>query len=176
MIKETLLILTIAILSIKGSKLQKDEPFVLSSPAFVDKGNFPKLYTCDSLGISPPLLWKNAPDKTKSFAITIHHFPKDGDKHVYMVLYNLPKSINKIEAGEKKIGEWGANTQNRSLSYSPPCSKGPGPKSYIITVYALSENLSFNNRSNAGVTMDELLSAIQNITLSKSSLELVYSR
>lgn len=176
MIKQTILILTIALLTTKDSRLQNDESFMLSSPAFVNKGNYPKLYTCDSLGISPPLSWKNAPEKTKSFAITIHHFPKDGNKHVYMVLYNLPKSINSLEAGEKNIGEWGSNTQNRSKSYSPPCSKGPGPKTYIITAFALSENLSFNNRNNAAISMDELLSTIQNITLSKSSLEVIYNR
>ena len=151
-----------------------DDPFILASSAFQNKGVYPKLYSCDSLGISPTLNWSNVPAGTKSFAITMHHFPKDGEKHVYMVLYNIPSNVFALPQGVHSIGDWGCNTQNRDLSYSPPCSKGPGPKTYIITAYALSENVNFN--TGVRVTMDELLAAIKNITLSTAQLEVTYAR
>jgi phosphatidylethanolamine-binding protein (PEBP) family uncharacterized protein len=172
--KQFLILLALPLLNNYLLSKKSDSDIILSSPAFVNKGAYPKLFTCDSLGISPPLSWNNIPSGTKSFAITMHHYPKEGDKHVYMVLYNIPNNVKSLEAGEKNIGTWGANTQNKDLSYSPPCSKGPGPKSYIITIYALSEILHFNNSDR--VNMNQLMDSIQNILLSKSSLEVIYSR
>jgi len=104
----------------------------------------------------------------------MHHIPKDGDKHVYMVLYNIPASVDHLSEGEKNIGEWGSNTQNRVRGYSTPCSKGPGPKSYIITAYAISEKINLNNRD--GLSMNQLLAAIEHHTLAQSTLEVIYSR
>jgi Raf kinase inhibitor-like YbhB/YbcL family protein len=149
------------------------KPFTAYSSAFINNGLYPKLYTCDSLSLSPPIAWKNIPEGTKSFAITMHHFPKDGDKHVYMVVYNIPSTVTSIPQAATNIGSWGSNTQNKNLSYSPPCSKGPGTKSYIITVYALSKTLSFKS---SAVTMDELLEACKGNVLSTSALTVQYSR
>ena len=36
------------------------------------------------------------------------------------------------------IGTLGNNSVNHKTGYAPPHSKGPGPKTYILTVYALS--------------------------------------
>ena len=58
------------------SNTNVDDPFILASSAFQNKGVYPKLYSCDSLGISPTLNWSNVPAGTKSFAITMHHFLK----------------------------------------------------------------------------------------------------
>ena len=148
--------------------------FTLSSKAVTQNGFLPKLYTCDSLGISPPLEWTHPPLGTKAFAVTMHHFPKDGDKHVYIVLYNIPSTITELPQGVTNIGIWGRNTQNRNLSYSPPCSKGPGAKTYILTIYALSEPVNLNKTE--GVTMDELVSAIKTSTLASATLPVQYSR
>jgi Raf kinase inhibitor-like YbhB/YbcL family protein len=148
--------------------------FTAYSNAFENNGSYPKLYTCDSLAISPPIAWKNIPKGTQSFAITMHHFPKDGGKHVYMVVYNIPATVTNIPQAATNIGVWGSNTQNKNLSYSPPCSKGPGPKNYIITVYALSNQPSFTNTG--AVSMDDLLLAIKNSTLASSTITVHYAR
>jgi hypothetical protein len=58
-----------------------------SGNGFLHNGTYPKLYTCDSLGISPGLQWSNAPASTTSYAITMYTIPPTGDKHVYIVLY-----------------------------------------------------------------------------------------
>jgi phosphatidylethanolamine-binding protein (PEBP) family uncharacterized protein len=148
---------------------------VASSSAFVNNGKFPKKYTCDSLGISPPLNWTNAPTGSTSFAITMHHVSGPGDKHVYFVLYNIPATVTSIPEAVSGIGLFGINTVNGNTSYTPPCSQGPGDKLYTFTVYALSSAPVFSVPQTQ-VTMDLLLSAISTKTLGTSIINITYAR
>lgn len=149
--------------------------FAASSSAFTNNGSYPKKYTCDSLGISPILNWSNAPTGTTSYAITMHHIPGPGDKHVYFVLYNIPASVTSIPEAVSGIGLFGINTVNGGTSYTPPCSQGPGDKLYTITVYALSSAPVFTVPQTQ-VTMDLLLSAISTKTLGTSVINVTYAR
>ena len=149
--------------------------FAATSSAFTNNGSYPKKYTCDSLGISPPLSWSNAPTGTTSYAITMHHIPGPGDKHVYMVLYNIPSTVTSISEAVSGIGLFGINTVNGNTSYTPPCSQGPGDKLYILTIYALS-SAPVLTVPQSQVTMDILLSAISSKTLATSIINVTYSR
>ncbi|MBC7721777.1 MAG: YbhB/YbcL family Raf kinase inhibitor-like protein [Pedobacter sp.] len=149
--------------------------FTASSGAFTNDGVFPKLYTCDSTGISPKLSWVNAPTGTTSFAITMHHIPPTPPNHVYMLLYNIPVTITSIADAVSGIGLFGINTVNGQTSYTPPCSQGPGAKLYTITVYALSSAPVFSVPQSQ-VTMDIFLTAISTKTLATSILNVTYTR
>lgn len=149
--------------------------FTAGSTAFVNNGNFPKLYTCDSTGISPTLNWTGAPKGTEGFAVTMHHIAKDGDKHVYMLLYDVPATASGIPDNIKGAGKWGTNTINRQNNYAPPCSKGPGPKTYVITVYALSAGPAITVPPSQ-VNMDVLLNAIRDKIIASATINVIYSR
>lgn len=149
--------------------------FTASSTAFKNNGSLPKLYTCDSLGISPNLSWANAPTGTTRFAITIHHIPPSPPNHVYMLLYNIPSTVTSITDAVTNIGLFGINTVNGKASYTSPCSQGPGAKLYTITVYALSSAPVFTVPQSQ-VTMDMLLAAISTKTLATSVLNITYTR
>jgi phosphatidylethanolamine-binding protein (PEBP) family uncharacterized protein len=148
------------------------------SSTFTNGGLYPKKYTCDSLGISPTISWKNAPLGTNGYAIAMYHYPNPSDlsvKHVYLVLYNIPSTTNKIEEAQQSIGNFGINTVNSKNEYTPPCSQGPGPKQYIITVYALSKQ-PIISVAPSSITMDVMLNAISNTILDTSSIFVTYSR
>jgi len=149
--------------------------FTLQSTAFKNNGSLPKEFTCDGLSASPPLNWVNAPTGTKSFAITMHHIPGPGDKHVYLVLYNIPAQTTSIPESVSGVGLFGINTVNGLTQYTPPCSKGPGSKIYVLTVYALSKEPTIDVAQNE-VTMDVLLSAISDITLATAEMSVEYTR
>lgn len=142
---------------------------------FVHNGLYPKQFTCDSLGISPGLSWSNAPTATTSYAITMHTIPPTGDKHVYIVLYNIPSTITTIPDGSKNIGVFGINTVNSKTSYTPPCSQGPGAKIYVLTLYALSAPPTISI-PNTQVTMDILLAGIKNKILDSAVISVTYTR
>jgi phosphatidylethanolamine-binding protein (PEBP) family uncharacterized protein len=157
------------------SSITNSGTFTASSDAFTNNGVFPKLYTCDSTGISPKLSWSNAPTGTTSFAITMHHIPPTPPNHVYMLLYNIPSTTTSIPNAVSGIGQFGINTVNGQTSYTPPCSQGPGAKLYTITVYALSSTPSFSVPQSQ-VTMDVFLAAISTKTLATATINVTYTR
>ena len=151
---------------------------LFSGNDFANNGNYLKLFTCDSSGFSPGLQWSNAPTGTNSYAITMHHFPPNyptEDKHVYVVLYNIPSAVTSLTNNSKTIGSFGINTVDKKNSYSPPCSQGPGAKVYILTLYALSAAPSISV-SSTQVTMDVLLASIRNKILDSTFITVTYTR
>lgn len=128
-------------------------------------------YTCDGDSASPPVEWKNAPQGTKFFALSLWHTAPDQEKS-YWVLYNIPAKVTKIAKNVEGVGTLGLNDKRRA-EYDPMCSKGPGVKKYHITVYALSAE----PRLAAGeATRVNLLDAIQDITIAEGTLDFLYER
>jgi phosphatidylethanolamine-binding protein (PEBP) family uncharacterized protein len=146
-----------------------------SGNGFLNNGLYPKLYTCDSLGISPGLQWSNAPSTTTNYAITMYTIPPTGDKHVYIVLYNIPSSTTSIPDNSKSIGIFGINTVDGKTTYTPPCSQGPGAKIYVLTLYALNAPPSITV-PNTQVTMDILLAGIKNKIVDSAVMSVSYTR
>jgi len=142
---------------------------------FADKGLYPKLYTCDSLGISPGLQWSSLPAATKSIAITMYHFPPTGEKHVYLVLYNIPTTTTSLPDNSRSIGTFGINTVDGKTTYTPPCSQGPGPKVYYLKAYALNANPTIQVSANQ-VTMDILVAGMAGKVLDSALMTVTYTR
>lgn len=146
-----------------------------SGNGFVNNGIYPKLYTCDSSGISPGLQWSNAPNSTTSYAITMYTITPTGDKHVYFVLYNIPSTTSSIPDNSKSIGVFGINTVDGKTTYTPPCSQGPGAKIYVLTLYALNAQPTIAV-SNTQVTMDILIAGMKNKIVDSAVMSVNYSR
>jgi phosphatidylethanolamine-binding protein (PEBP) family uncharacterized protein len=69
-------------------------------------------------------------------------------------------------------GTLGLNDKKRN-EYDPMCSKGPGVKTYHITVYALSKNLDLPAKE---VDRKRLLEAIKDCKLAEGTLDYQYER
>jgi len=149
--------------------------FTVSIPSAA-AGTLPVTYTCDGQSISPALKWSGAPKGTKGYAIVMDHVPPDGGHHWYFLDWDIPAKTRSLAAGATTVGYLGGNSVNREIGYAPPCSKGPGAKTYTITVYALSGTPNLPKTSTASVTRDQVLSAISGITLSKAVLDATYTR
>jgi phosphatidylethanolamine-binding protein (PEBP) family uncharacterized protein len=149
--------------------------FKLLSPAFKDGGLLPADFTCDGSRASPPLEWKNPPAGTRSFALVMHHTPGPGDTHVYWVMYNLPAQTRSLPRSVSGTGSWGINTVNGRPEYTPPCSQGPGLKTYTLTLYALSVEPTLHVPG-AAVAMENLLETIKGHTLATSVINVSHSR
>ncbi|WP_022951113.1 YHYH protein [Leucothrix mucor] len=146
--------------------------FVLSSTQMANGGDLPTLYTCDGESTNPPLSWSGAPEGTKYFALIMDHNAPDG-VHWYWTLYNIDADKTQIKTGET-LGQIGTNSVNKQPEYAPPCSKGPGKKSYTYIVYALSAPVALSD--NTKVDRDTLLAAIKDITLGSAKMSVNYER
>ena len=68
----------------------------------------------------------------------MHHLDPEGKTKWYWTLYNIPADVGSLPKDVQGVGSLGNNSLNRSVGYAPPHSKGPGAKTYVLTVYALS--------------------------------------
>jgi phosphatidylethanolamine-binding protein (PEBP) family uncharacterized protein len=149
--------------------------FVLSSPEVIEGGNLPKDYTCDGPSSILPLEWSGVPANTRSLALIMFTIPNPNESHWYWVLYNIPPDVRNLAKNVSGVGTLGNNSVNGRTEYSPPCSKGPGAKLYTFAIYALSAQPQFTVPPGK-VSMDVLLSAIKDITLGTTELNVYYSR
>ena len=145
---------------------------VVTSPAFKPGGKYPVDFTCDGSDASPPIEWKNAPEGTKSFALNVWHVPGPGDVKSYWVLYNIPAAVAALPRNVTGVGVVGLNDKRRT-GYDPICSKGPGLKTYHITVYALSQELKL---APGQATRANLLRDMANVELAQKTLTFQYER
>ncbi|MBI4720803.1 MAG: YbhB/YbcL family Raf kinase inhibitor-like protein [Chitinivibrionia bacterium] len=148
--------------------------FALTSSAFVAGGTLPSQYTCDgTLGMlshSPPLAWTGAPSGTVTFALTISTIALDGTKYNW-VLYNIPNTVTSLTEATT-LGTAGVSTDGPELRYYPPCSAGPGAKTYTFTLYALSGTPTFS----VPVTGNVLIGTISPLILGSSQVNVTYTR
>jgi len=152
---------------------QPKSGLALSTTAIGADGLLDAKHTCDGASVSPPFAWSGAPAGTKSLALTIHHITPDDLERIYLVRYGIPAATKALAEGDKSVGRFGLNNVGRRAEYAPPCSQGPGEKTYIATIYALSAEPVL---ATATPTREELLAAIKDITLANATLELRYAR
>jgi len=168
-----LVVLSLVACGAQQAATAESATFAVSSSAFVDGGALPAQFTCDGSSMSPPISWTGAPAGTKSFVVLMDHQPGPGTYKWYWVLYDIDPTITSIAAGGS-AGTVGTN-EHDAQAYEPPCSKGPGPKTYTITVFALSTKGEMP--ADAGpVTRDVVLQAVTRSVLAKASISFTYTR
>jgi phosphatidylethanolamine-binding protein (PEBP) family uncharacterized protein len=127
--------------------------------------------TCDGKSESPAIAWSNLPKETKFIAFSLWHTAPDQEKS-YWVVYDIPTSVNGLKQNQNDIGKVGFNDR-RKAAFDPMCSRGPGVKTYHITVFALSEELKLSPQQ---ATHKGLLEAVKNSTLAETTLDFDYER
>lgn len=127
--------------------------------------------TCDGKSESPAIAWSNLPKGTKSIAISLWHTAPDQEKS-YWIVYNIPASVDGLKQNQKDVGKFGFNDRKKA-AFDAMCSRGPGVKTYHITVFALSEDLKLSPQQ---ATHKGLLEAVKGITLAETTLDFDYER
>ena len=146
----------------------------LSSPVVSQGGALPSEYTGDGSGVTLPLEWSGAPAGTKAYALTMHHLDPEGVGKWYWTLYDIPAELTGLPKDVSGIGKVGTGFKGK-VGYEPPHSRGPGTKTYILTLYALSAPVQINLPP-AQVNRAVLLEAIQDTILASAELNVVYTR
>jgi len=152
----------------------------ISSTAFHHEDAVPSRYTCDGSNVSPPLVWSDVPEGTKSFAIVVTDPDAPDPKApkttwVHWVLYDLPGDarglreaipVKGLPAGTFE----GSNDWGRT-GYGGPCPP-IGRHRYVHTLYALDTTLADLDRP----TRAALLAAMQGHVLATAELIGTYQR
>ena len=113
-------------------------------------------FGCNGKNISPSLKWVNAPQYTKSFAVTVYDpDAPTGSGWWHWVIFNIPANVNELksDAGDlsKNIAPEGSvqsMTDFGKPGYGGPCPPPGAPHEYLITVYALKGKIDLDKTAN----------------------------
>ena len=150
-----------------------DGTFLLTSSEVEDLKEMPKDYSGDGSGATLPLSWKGAPSNTKGYALIMDHSDPEGNKKWYWTVYDIPANVTSFPKNVQGIGKVGTGFKGQ-IGYEPPHSKGPGPKTYVLTMYALSAPLNIT-QSPREVNREVLVAAMKGKILASSSLRVVHT-
>ena len=166
---------TLSLLTLAACATPQEGPptaFRLTSPGNADNamlqpknaGNFAKNPNCTGQNVSPPLAWRNAPDKTRSFAlIWDDQAGRAGLGVSHAVIYGIPASVTSFAEGElggaPAAGRFVPGKNTLGMHWLGPCSpKGNAPQHYVLTLIATTVE---PGELAAGMTKAELLKALE---------------
>lgn len=177
--------LFIIVLLTFSSTLFSQKTFTLSSTDLGGQSTIKQEFNgfgCEGSNESPQLSWANAPEGTKSFAITMYDpDAPTGSGWWHWVVFDIPANVNELVANAGNIAlnlapknAIQSITDYGAKGFGGPCPpEGHGFHQYILTVHALkTDKLGLNENTNAA-TVGYYLS---NNTLAKASIVSYYKR
>lgn len=139
-------------------------------------------FGCSGKNQSPQLAWSNAPEGTKSFAVTMYDpDAPTGSGWWHWVVFDIPATTNELVTNSGNItlnlapkGAIQSVTNFGMPGFGGPCPpEGHGPHQYIITVHALkTDKLGLDANTNPAIVGYYLW----NNTLAKASIVTYYQR
>ena len=148
----------------------------IESPAFTNDGEIPARYGCHGEDLSPPLIFGNIPEETRSLALIVEDPDAPSGLFVHWVLYDLPATLRGLPEGvppdprlEHGIRQ-GVNDFGR-IGYGGPCPPDR-PHRYFFRLFALDAVPDLP----PGATREQLLAAIKGHVLAEADLMGIYPR
>jgi len=165
-----------------------DSGMKLLSSAFNEGEMIPEEYTCDSVDVSPELLFEGIPEGTKSLALICDDPDAPSGLWVHWVIFNiapvtqmLPRDISKdlrpvIGGDSSNFAIQGRNDFGR-YGYGGPCPpRGPAHR-YFFKLYALDMELEFETQKiEEGITAKGLMVGMKDHIIDSTSLMGKYKR
>lgn len=151
--------------------------FQIESPAFKTQETIPQSYTCDGENLSPPLVWADPPERTKSFALISDDPDAPMGTWVHWVLYNIPGEATGLQRGISKTetlpdGSRHGMTDFKEVGYGGPCPPPGAAHRYFFKLYALDAALELPPKA----TKADLLVAMNGHILAQAELVGLYER
>lgn len=177
--------LILVVLLMTASALLAQNTFTLSSSSLGGEATINEEFNgfgCTGENQSPQLSWRNAPEGTKSFAITMYDpDAPTGSGWWHWVVFDIPSNTSELVsgAGDIKLNLMPADAIQSKTDYGVggyggPCPpQGHGLHQYIITIHALkTDKLGLDENTNPAVVGYYLW----NNTLAKASIVTYYQR
>lgn len=155
-------------LIIVPSATSTTQAFIIASPAFNTGQKIPDKYTCDDLGLSPPLNWTGAPAGTKTYVLIVED--RDALNFTHWVIFNLPNNQTRLDEGVSPKGvlpKGAAQGKNDfgAVGYGGPCPPS-GSHRYVFHLYAIDTRLALS----AGATKQAVRTAMKGHVLAEATL------
>ena len=172
-------------LALSGTLCAQENTFSVTSSSLGGQATEAQVFNsfgCTGKNISPQLSWANAPEGTKSFAITMYDpDAPTGSGWWHWLAFDISANTTSIPAGagatstlDMPAGTIQSITDFGAVGYGGPCPPpGHGLHQYMITVYALkTEKLGLDSKTGAAVVGYTINSQM----LGKASLVFYFGR
>ena len=154
-----------------GGRGPQGPPLMMMIPDLKDGADLPVKYSCSNApaGMSPHIMWMNAPMATQSFAILLHDPEPHPGKGLYDVthwfIWNIPATAKELPEDLPRTAELPdgsrqmkrGNGANATTGYFGPCAPAGPNHHYTFELYALDSKLDLAadaSRADAMKAMD----------------------
>lgn len=148
------------------------ENFKIKSSTFLDNQFIPKKYSCEGEDVSPPLVFENIPQNTKSLALIVDDPDAPMGNWDHWIVFNISPQIKEIKEGESPAGSISGINDFGKLEYGGPCPPPGKPHRYLFKLYALDIVLDLKQ----GIRKKALEKAMEGNILGQAELIGLYKR
>lgn len=111
----------------------------LKSEGFEENALIPPRFTCDGEDVSPELQWVDAPERARSFALSMSDPDAPSGTFIHWLIYNIPRSVRRIERGGLPADARQVRNDFGRDRYGGPCPPS-GTHRYYFKLHALDIN------------------------------------
>ncbi len=144
----------------------------LTSPAIVNGGEIPAEFTCAGEDVSPPLHWAGVPEGTAELVLHVRDPDAPGGTFTHWIVAGIDAASSALEQGKVPPGTVEGVNDFGKTGYGGPCPP-PGPAHrYVFTLLAVSKPTGLR----AGAMIEDVESAVTDVTMAEAQLSATYGR
>ena len=128
------------------------------------------LFTCDGSKLSPSFDIAGLPEGTVTWGLSI--VDQTAANAVHWVAANIDPAINSVDAGVVPAGAVQSLNRVGKVGYAAPCPKAGEPHTYVLTVYAVSQQLEVSD----GMDAETMLTSLEAGSLGITSTTFTFTR
>jgi Raf kinase inhibitor-like YbhB/YbcL family protein len=127
-------------------------------------------FTCDGSKLSPSFDIAGLPEGTVTWGLSI--VDQTAANAVHWVAANIDPAINHVDAGVVPAGAVQSLNRIQKVGYAAPCPKAGELHTYVLTVYAVSQQLEVSD----GMDAETMLTSLEAGSLGITSTTFTFTR
>ena len=160
---------TIAVATTIAESVAPVQEFTIAAP-WQDGAPLDVQFTCDGSRLSPSFNLAGFPEGTVTWGLSI--VDQTAANAVHWVAANIDPAITQVDAGVVPAGAVQSLNRINKVGYAAPCPKAGEPHTYILTVYAVSQQLEVTD----GMYAETMLTSLEAGSLGITSTSFTFTR
>jgi Raf kinase inhibitor-like YbhB/YbcL family protein len=160
---------TIAIATTIAESITSVQELTIATP-WEDGEQIDAQFTCDGSKLSPSFDIAGLPEGTVTWGLSI--VDQTALDAAHWVAANIDPAINHVDAGVVPAGAVQSLNRLQKVGYAAPCPKAGEPHTYVLTVYAVSQQLEVSD----GMDAETMLTSLEAGSLGITSTTFTFTR
>lgn len=144
---------SIAVATTIAESVAPVQEFTVAAP-WIEGSEIDPLFTCEGSKLSPSFDIAGLPEGTVTWGLSI--VDQTAGNAVHWVAANIDPTINHVDAGIVPAGAVQSLNRINKVGYAAPCPKAGEPHTYILTVYAVSQQLEVTDGMDGEIMLTSL--------------------